>query len=120
MQGSEPWIVRKSREFSCWTRDSASQAGNAGLRALDREKISWLDQQIGLPGRKSREFSWLRPIYSKFYGMVEPLLLGIVIGLVCISVAGLFVAAIGNWALSARLMLLLTVCWFYTPRVIQN
>lgn len=57
---------------------------------------------------------------SNFYGMVEPIVLGIVIGLVCVSVAGLFVAAIGNWALSVRLMLLLTVCWFYTPRVIQN
>ena len=52
--------------------------------------------------------------------MVEPIVLGIVIGLVCISVAGLFVAAIGNWALSVRLMLLLTVCLYYTPRVIQN
>jgi hypothetical protein len=93
MQGSEPWIVRKSRG---WTSKSACQAGN-------RENSRGCD-----------------PIYSKFYGMVEPLLLGIVIGLVCISVAGLFVAAIGNWALSARLMLLLTVCWFYTPRVIQN
>ncbi len=34
--------------------------------------------------------------------MVEPILVGIVIGLVIISVAGLFIVALGNWALSAR------------------
>ena len=44
--------------------------------------------------------------------MVEPIVLGIVIGLVCISVAGLFVAAVGNWALSARLNLFLVVVGF--------
>jgi hypothetical protein len=46
--------------------------------------------------------------------------LGIVIGLVCISIAGLFVAAIGNWALSARLTMLVAVIGFYVSSVFQN
>ena len=50
--------------------------------------------------------------------MVEPIVLGIVIGLVCISVAGLFVAAVGNWALAARLSMLLAVAGFYATRVL--
>ncbi len=40
--------------------------------------------------------------------MVEPILVGIVIGLVIISVAGLFIVALGNWALSARFKALWT------------
>lgn len=48
---------------------------------------------------------------------MEPILLGIVIGLVCISVAGLFVAAIGNWALSARLGMILAIGGFYASCV---
>jgi apocytochrome f len=50
--------------------------------------------------------------------MLHPIALVIAIGLVCVSVAGLFVAAVGNWALSARLGVLLAVVGFYAARLL--
>ena len=49
--------------------------------------------------------------------MVEPIVLGIVLGLVCISIAGLFVAAFGSWALASRLGVLLAISALYVPAV---
>ena len=138
---SSPELPRQSARSEKIFRCHPHEAQKCVWRPESRGNIS-TSEEIGLgralvlheSARRSTDsrgpeakMAWPRPrsepiaaVHLQNCGMVEPIVLGIVIGLVCISVAGLFVAAIGNWALSVRLMLLLTVCLYYTPRVIQN
>jgi hypothetical protein len=92
---------QKRVSFSCFCQKGNSEVpfhlqdqavtGRKGLSS----KINWA---------KKLSVDWTKDARPTFLTrIVEPIVLGIVLGLLVISIAGLLVSAVGHWALAARI-----------------